>query len=125
MFDTFRAETEGGFHRFLHHPPERDPALELTGDRNGDQLCIQLGTLDLLDIDVDLAARRLAQVVSQLVDFGALATDDDARARGIDRHPQTVSGTLDIDLADSGVGQSSLEPATKAEILVEVARIVA
>lgn len=77
--DTFCPETEGRFHGFLHGAPERDAADELTGNVFRQELRVELGALDLLDIDVDLAAQLFLEVVAQLVDLGALAADDDPR----------------------------------------------
>ena len=102
------AEAERGLHRLLHRAAERDAALELPGDRLGDELRVELGALDLLDVDVDLASGHLGEVVAQLVDLGALAADDDARPRGVDRDPQLVGGALDVDLGDAGVAEALL-----------------
>src|SRR6185312_6897270 len=40
--------------RALHRPPERDPVLELLGDRLRDQLRVELGALDLGDVHLDV-----------------------------------------------------------------------
>ena len=59
----------------------------LAGQVLGHQLRVELRALDLLDVDVDLAAHQLHEIVAQLVDFGTLAPDDDSRSRGEDRDP--------------------------------------
>src|SRR5260370_32631362 len=42
---------------------------------------------------------RSLQVLLELVNFRALAADDDARTRGADNDAQLVAGTLDVDRA--------------------------
>ena len=67
-------------HRLLHRPPERHPLLELERDVLGDELGVELGVHHLLDVEVDLLAGARLQLVLELLDLGALAPDDDARA---------------------------------------------
>src|SRR6185295_5652055 len=107
--DPLGAEAEGRLHRLLHRPAEGDAALELAGDRLAHELRVELGTLDLLDVDVDLAPHLLLEIVAQLVHFRAAAADDDAGTRRVDRDPQLVRGALDVDLRDAGVPQALLE----------------
>src|SRR5215210_9559214 len=82
--DPLGAEAESRFHGLLHRPAEGDAALELARDRLGHELRVELRPLDLLDIDVHLAAHLLLQLVAQLVDLGAPAADDDAGPRRVD-----------------------------------------
>src|SRR5438067_12694144 len=49
--DALRAQAHGILHRALHGTAEHDPLLELLGDRVGDELRIDLGLADLLDIE--------------------------------------------------------------------------
>jgi hypothetical protein len=53
----------------------------------------------------------------QLVDFRALAADDDARARGVDVDLQLVGRALDLDLRDAGVREARLQRVAQLEIL--------
>src|SRR5437764_6091326 len=78
-FDALRAEPERALHGLLHGATECDAALELGGDVLAHELRVELRTLDLLDVDVDLTIDELLQLVADLVHFGALAADDDAR----------------------------------------------
>ena len=52
-----------------------------------------------LNIYVDLAIGALLQVSLELVDFRALAPDDDARPRRLDDDAQLVARTLDLNSA--------------------------
>ena len=47
-------------HRLLHRAPERDAALELERDVLGDELRVELGLADLLDVDEDLVLGEAA-----------------------------------------------------------------
>src|SRR5512140_3197382 len=83
--DALRAEPHRVLDRSLHRAPEHDPLLELLGDRVRDQLGVDLGLADLLDVEADLAAHHLAQVRAQRLDVLALLADDDPGARAVDR----------------------------------------
>ena len=59
---------------------KRDAAGELVGDALRDERGVELGLLDLLDVEVDLrVAGDLEQPGAQAVGLGAAAADDDAR----------------------------------------------
>src|ERR1700681_1115516 len=118
------AEAEGRLHGLLHRPAEGDAPLELAGDGLRDQLGVELRPLDFLDVDVDLAAHPLLQIVPQLVHLGAPAADDDARPRGVDGDAQLVGGPLDVDLRHSGVAEASLQLAAQLQILVQGGGVV-
>ena len=83
---------------------------ELLGDRLRDELRVELGPLDLVDVDVDVLLRHRMQLAPQRVDLGAGLADHDARARGVDvdRDPLLV-------LADEDVGQARVR-----ELVVDV-----
>src|SRR5262249_7898910 len=123
--DAARAEAQRRLDRLAHGATERDALLELHRDRLGDELRVELGLLNLLDVDEDLAARALLDFLLQLVDFGALAADDDARARRVDVDLQLVRGALGLDLGDARVGEPLLQALAQREILVQQLRVVA
>src|SRR5437588_2260848 len=118
-FDALRAEAESRFHGLLHGATEGDTALQLRGDVLSDQLSVKLRTLDFLDVDVDLAVDHLLQLVAQLVDLGALASDDDAGTRGVDIDAHLVGRALDVDLRDSGVGEALFQIVAKLQIAMQ------
>src|SRR5262249_7930185 len=98
--DSFAPETQRTIHGFAHGAAEANALLELQRDRLRDQLCIKLGLVHFLDVDVDLARSALLHFLFQLVDLGAFAADDDAGTRGLDDDAQLVARTLDLDGAD-------------------------
>src|SRR5262249_35770394 len=51
--DAVRAGTHRRCDRPFHRAPEADAVLELLRDRLGDELRVELGALDLVDVDVD------------------------------------------------------------------------
>ena len=55
------------------------------------------------------SARALLQFDFELVDLGAFASDDDARARGLDDDAQLIARTLDLDRAHARRLQLVLE----------------
>src|SRR4029450_5304992 len=85
----------GVLHGALHGPPESDPAGELVGHALGDEGGVELGLLDLLDVELDLGvAGDLGQPGPQAVGLAAPAPDDDARAGGVHVDPQAVAGAF-------------------------------
>ena len=93
-------------HGPLHGPAEGDAAGELVGDALGDQRGVELGLLDLLDVELDLVvAGDLGEPGAQAVGLGAAAADDDAGTGGVHVDAQAVTGALDLDAADGGVRQ--------------------
>src|SRR5204862_2753209 len=117
--DAVGAEAQGGGDRLLHRAPERHALLELQGDVLGDELRVELGMDDLLDVEVDLLARARLQLVLQLLHLGALAADDDAGPRGEDRDAGAVGRALEVDARDAGVVELVLDGAPDVHVLVE------
>src|SRR6185503_19099020 len=95
--DALGAEAQRRLDGLAHRTPERHAFLELHGDRFTDELRVELGLLNLEDVDEHLAARRLLQLLPELVHFRALAADDDARPRRVDVDLQLVRRALDVD----------------------------
>src|SRR4030095_8796240 len=79
---------------------------------------------DLVDVEVDLLARAHLELVLEPLHLGALAPDDDARARGEDRDPRAVARALDVDLRDARVIELILDVAADLHVLVEELRVV-
>src|SRR5688572_4546778 len=123
--DAARAEAQRRLHRLAHGPPERHALLELHGHRLGDQLRLELRLLDLLDVDEDLPVGALLDLLLQLVDFRALAADDDARTRGVDVDLQVVRRALGLDPRDARVREALLEVLAQRQVLVQQLRVIA
>ena len=109
----------------LHGPAEGDAAGELVGDALGDQGGVELGLLDLLDVELDLVvAGDLGEAAAEAVGLGATAADDDAGAGGVDVDPQAVAGALDLDPADRGVRQLGHEVVADLPVLDDVVAVL-
>src|SRR6185436_826004 len=117
-------EAQGGVHRLAHGPAEGDALLELQGHRLRDQLRVQLGLQDLLDVDEDLLARALLDLLLQLVHLLALAPDDDPGAGGEDADLELVGGPLDVHARDAGVGEPLLQLLLQLDVLVQEVGVV-
>src|SRR5690348_3112597 len=79
--DAFCAETQSRIDRLAHRAPESNALLQLHCDRLGDELGVQLGPVNLLNIDIDLAAGAFLNVELEFVDFRAFASNDDSGPR--------------------------------------------
>jgi len=62
-----------------------------------------------LDVDEDFPRGTLLELDLQLVDFRALASNDDPGPRRLDNDPDLVSGSLDLNRTDPGGLQLVLE----------------
>src|SRR5438552_2625703 len=122
--DPLGPEAQRGVDRLAHGPAERDALLELERHRLADELGVQLRLQDLLDVDEDLLAGLLLDLLLQLVDLLPLAADDDAGAGRVDADLQLVGGALDLHARDAGVGEALLEVALQQHVLVEQVRVL-
>src|SRR6185369_5544517 len=107
--DALRAEALGVFDRAPHGAAEGDALFKLLGDLLGLKLRVQLRLVNLLYVDVDLAARALFDLLLQLIDLRALAPDDDAGTRRVDDDLQPAGGTLDVNAGDAGTGKARFQ----------------
>ena len=94
---TLGAAAHRGLHRLAHGTAERHPARELLGHALRDELRVDLGVLDLEDVELDLLAGELLELAADPVGLGAATADHDARACGVDVHADPVAGALDLD----------------------------
>ena len=78
--DTLGAQPHGRLYGALHGAPEGDAALELLGNRFGDQCGIDLGLAHLDDIDRHLTAGHATHELAQLLDIRTFLADHHTRA---------------------------------------------
>src|SRR5450631_2673239 len=122
--DSLRAEAHRVLHRALHGAAEHDALLELLRDRVGDELRVDLGLADLLDVEPDFGAHHLAQVRAQRFDVLALLADHHAGTRTVDGDARVLGRALDRDLADRGVRELLLQIRADLDVLVQYRRKV-
>src|SRR6202167_676040 len=113
------AEAHRRLHRALHGAAERDAALELLGDRFGDQRGVELRLADFDDVDDDVRRGDIGDALAQLVDVGALLADHDAGARRVDRHAALLVRTLDHDPGDGGLLELLVQDLADLNVLVQ------
>ncbi len=82
------------------------------------------GTLDLFDVDPNFLAREPGELVTELVDFGTLLTDDDARTAGVNRDDDLARLPLDADVGDRRVSEPRLQILAKELVLTKQRRKV-
>src|SRR5579883_70225 len=117
-----------GLHRALHGAAHgaavRDALLELHGHGLGDEPGVELGILDLHDVDEGLASGEILDLAADGLDVGALLADDDAGAGGVDVHAQIRARALDAHPADGGLLEGALDQAADLEVLADERRHV-
>jgi hypothetical protein len=101
--DALGAGAHGAGQRALHGAAEGHPVLELLGDRLRHQARVELGALDLEDVDLDLLAGDPVQVAAKLIDLRARLADHDARPGGVDVDLHLGGVLADRDVRQAGV----------------------
>src|SRR5260221_3721165 len=117
--DAFGAKTHRGLHRALHGAAERDAALELLGDRFGNQGSVEFGLADFDDVDDDVGIGDIGNPLAQLVDVCALLADHDAGTRRVDRHAALLVRTLDHDARNRRLLELLVQDLADLDILVQ------
>ena len=97
------AEADRRLNGALHGAAERDAALELLGDRFGDERGFRFRLADFDDVDHHFAAGQIGDQLANLVDISALLANHDARTGRVDRDAALFVRTLDDDLGDGGL----------------------
>lgn len=105
--DALGAALAGGLDGLAHRTAERNASLELLGNGLRDERSIELGALDLDDLDGHRTVGDLLELLAQRVDLSALLADDDARTGGGHDDLDLVAGALDLDLGDGGTGRAA------------------
>src|SRR6266568_866853 len=122
--DALAAEAQRRIHRLAHRPAEGHALFELQRNRLCHQRGIQLRTMHFLDVDVHFALGALLHFLLELVDFRALAPDDDARPRCVNTHHQLVRRALDVDGADACALQLLLQLLAELHVFVKKVGVI-
>ncbi len=118
--DALGAGLHRALHALAHGTTEGDAGGELLGNGLGNQLSVELGVLDLEDVQLDLLARELLEVTADAVGLGATAADDDAGTSGVDVHTHAVTGALDLNLRDAGALHAGRHHPTDGDVFLDV-----
>src|SRR5437899_5620863 len=117
--NAFGAKTHRRLHRALHGAAECDAALELLGDRFGDQGGVEFGLADFDDVDDDVGSGDVGNPLAQLVDIGALLADHDARTRRMDRHAALLVRALDHDAGNGCLLEFLVQDLADLDVLMQ------
>src|SRR4029077_18990336 len=98
---------------------------ELQRDGFGDELRVQLRAVHFLNVDVHFTLGALLHFLLELVDFRALAADDDAGPRGVNAHDELVGGALDVDGANARALEALFQLAAQLHVFVQQFGVVA
>src|SRR5438105_539194 len=115
-----RADRRG--ERALHRAPERNAIRELLGDRLCDELRVELRSLDLVDVDVDVLLRQRMKVAAQRVDLDARLADHDPRPRRVDVDCDPLLVLADQDVGQARVRELVVDVLADADVLEDVGR---
>src|SRR6185503_10915663 len=101
------------------------PAGELVGHALRDERRVELGLLDLLDVEVDLrVAGDLQQPRTEAVGLRPATADHDAGPRGVHVDAQAVTRALDLHPADGRVRQLLAQVVADPPVLDEAVLVL-
>src|SRR5713226_4625098 len=123
--NAFAAKAQRGVHCLPHRAAKGHALFQLQRNRFRDKLRVQLRAVHFLNVDVHFALGALLHFLFELVDFRALAPDDDAGTRGVDAHHELVGGALDIDRADARAFEALFQFAAQLHVFVQQVSVVA
>ena len=116
---------EASFSNLLHSAAERNAALQLGSNILSNQLSVGGGALNLNNVQVNVLAGQLSQLLFDLCALSAALADNDARlgAEDVDLNAGgaglAVHGALDLDLGNASSVQLLLQGLADLVILNE------
>ena len=122
--DALGTALASGLHGLAHRTAEGHAAFELLSNGLSDKVRVELGTLNLDDLDVHGAVGDLLELLAESVDLGALLADHHARASGGDDDLDLVACTLDLDLGDGGTGELLVQELADLEVVRQVSGVI-
>jgi len=112
-----------GLDALTHRTTEGHAGSELLGDALRNELRVEIGVLDLKDVQLYLLARQLLELNAQAVGLSTTTTDDDARARGVQVDANAVTRTLDAHLGDAGALEVVGQELADRDVFSHVVRV--
>ena len=107
--DALGTHAHGAGDSHLHGTAIGDLALDLVSDVSGNELCIELGALNLVDIDLNVLVRELDELLLESLNISALLADDDTGASGADGDGHKLECALNDDACDTSLGKTLVE----------------
>ena len=99
-------------------------AIFTVSDVSGNELCIELGALNLVDIDLNVLVRELDELLLQCLNVSTLLADDDTGAGGADGDGHQLERALDDDACDTSLGKTLVEILADLVILNESISVI-
>ena len=122
--DALGTHAHGGGDGHLDGAAIADAAFDLTGDAVSDDVGVNLGALDLEDVDLDILLGDLLELLLEHVDLLAALADDDTRTGRVDRNGNELQGALDDDACEAGLRKTVLEVFADAIVFFDLLRVV-
>ena len=115
--DSLGSKPQRLLNGFSHCAPESDTLFQLRGNLFSLELGVQFRFVNLLNRHQYFTSGLCRQVSLELINLGALSTDDDARTGSVDNDLQPVGSSLDIDMGNARPGETALQIALEFQIL--------
>jgi hypothetical protein len=104
----------------LHRATEGHPVLKLLGNRLGHQVRVELGPLDLEDVDLHGLPGHPVELLAERIHLGPGLADHDPRPRRVDVDLDLVLVLLDRDVREPGVRQLVLDVVADVDVLQQI-----
>ena len=112
-----------GLNALAHCTTEGNASSELFCNALCDKLSIHVGVLDLEDVELNLLAGELFEVLAEAISLCATTTNDDARASGVEVNADTITRTLNVDLRDACALEVFGQVLADCNVLCNVVRV--
>ena len=119
-----RAGLHGPHDRLLHGAAKGDALLELVDDVLPDQTRVELGMLDLDDVDLHVLLGQALEALADVLDADAALADDDAGLGGVDDDAGLIGAALDLDARNRRSTRQAAEVFADRLILMQPSAVV-
>ena len=119
--DALGAGAHSGLHRALHRAAEGHAILQLLRDGLRHQARVQLGALDLVDVDLHGTAGDRVDLLAEGVDLDTGLADDDARTGGVDVDRDLLRVLADMNIRQACMAQLVVDVLPDLDVLTQVA----
>ena len=107
--DTFSTHTHGRSDSLLNGTTISNLTFELTSNLRTYDDCIQLRTLHLVDVDLNILLDDFLKFLFQFVNFLSTLTDNETGASSADSNSYKFKSTFNNDTGDTSVGKTGIQ----------------
>ncbi len=117
--DPLRPGLERRCYGALHGATERDSILDLIRHTPSQEGGVEIGVLDLVDVQFDGASGHCLEIAAETLRLRALASDHHTGAGGVDVDDEPITGALYVDPRNGSPGELVLQVVPDLPVFVD------